>query len=60
MQKINKIHAIPSLRFFDRQKIDIIELLPVIPKGNRYIIVTVEYSIYLNGKKLRWLVKLMP
>src|SRR6266542_2865725 len=43
MQKINELHPIPLSRLFDRWEVDVVGLLPIIPKGNRYIIVAVEY-----------------
>src|SRR6266540_7166719 len=43
MQKINELHPIPPSRLFDRWEVDVVGPLPITPKGNRYIIVAVEY-----------------
>ncbi len=43
MQKINELHPIPLSRLFDRWGVDVVRLLLIIPKGNQYIIVAVEY-----------------
>ena len=43
MQKINELHPILPSRLFDRWGVDVVGLLLIIPKGNRYIIVAVEY-----------------
>src|SRR6266540_7074222 len=43
MQKINELHLIPLSKLFDRWRVDVVRLLLIIPKGNRYIIVAVEY-----------------
>ena len=43
MQKINELHPISPSRLFDRWGVDVVELLPITLKGNRYIIVTVKY-----------------
>ncbi len=43
MQKINKLHSILPSRLFDRWGVDVVGLLLIIPKGNRYIIVAVKY-----------------
>ena len=43
MQKINELHPIPPSRLFDRWGVDVVGLLPVTLKGNRYIIVAVKY-----------------
>ncbi len=43
MQKINKLHPIPPSRLFDRWGVDVVGPLLITPKGNRYIIVAVEY-----------------
>src|SRR6266498_4144605 len=43
MQKINELHPIPPSRLFDRWEVDVVRPLPIIPKGNQYIIVAVEY-----------------
>jgi len=43
MQKINELHLIPPSRLFDRWGVDVVGPLPITPKGNRYIIVAVEY-----------------
>ena len=43
MQRINKLYPISPSRLFDRWEVDVVGLLPITPKGNRYIIVAVEY-----------------
>src|SRR6266540_3341407 len=43
MQKINELHPILLSRLFDRWRVDVVGLLLITPKGNRYIIVAVEY-----------------
>ena len=43
MQKINELHLILPSRLFDWWKVDIVEPLLIISKGNQYIIVAVEY-----------------
>ena len=43
MQKINELHLIPPSRLFDRWGVDVVRLLPIMLKENRYIIVAVEY-----------------
>ena len=43
MQKINELHPIPLSRLFDRWGVDVVGPLLITPKGNRYIIVAVEY-----------------
>jgi len=43
MQKINELHPISPSRLFDRWGVDVVGPLPIMLKGNRYIIVAVEY-----------------
>src|SRR6266496_4796285 len=43
MQKINELHLISPSRLFDRWGVDVVGPLSITPKGNRYIIVAVEY-----------------
>ncbi len=43
MQRINKLHPISLLRLFNRWGMDVVGLLPITLKGNRYIIIAVEY-----------------
>src|SRR6266498_762199 len=43
MQKINELYPISPSRLFNRWGVDVVGLLPITPKGNRYIIVAVEY-----------------
>jgi len=43
MQKINELHPIPSSRLFNRWGVDVVGPLLITLKGNRYIIVAVEY-----------------
>ena len=43
MQRINELHLILLSRLFDRWGVDVVGPLPIIPKGNRYIIVAVKY-----------------
>ncbi len=43
MQRINKLYPIPPSKLFDRWKVDVVRPLPIMPKGNQYIIVAVEY-----------------
>ncbi len=43
MQRINKLHSILPFRIFDWWRVDIVGSLLIIPKGNQYIIITVEY-----------------
>src|SRR6266542_4833301 len=43
MQKINELHPISLSRLFNRWGVDVVGPLPITPKGNRYIIVAVEY-----------------
>src|SRR6266498_4600964 len=43
MQKINELHLIPSSKLFDRWGVNVVELLPITPKENQYIIVVVKY-----------------
>src|SRR6266540_1719465 len=43
MQKINELHPISPSRLFNRWGVDVVGPLPITPKGNRYIIVAVEY-----------------
>src|SRR6266540_7031065 len=43
IQRINELHPIPLSRLFDRWGVDVVGPLLITPKGNRYIIVAVEY-----------------
>src|SRR6266540_1321312 len=43
MQRINELHLISPSRIFDRWGVDIVGSLPIMPKGNQYIIVAVKY-----------------
>src|SRR6266542_142006 len=43
IQRINELHPIPLSRLFDRWEVDVVGPLLITPKGNRYIIVAVEY-----------------
>src|SRR6266498_1985421 len=43
MQKINELHPISLSRLFNRWGVDVVGPLLITPKGNRYIIVAVEY-----------------
>ena len=43
MQRINELQLILPSRLFDQWEVDVVRPLPITPKGNQYIIVTVEY-----------------
>ncbi len=43
MQRINELHLISLSRLFNRWGIDVVRLLPIIPKENQYIIMVVKY-----------------
>ena len=43
MQKINELHPISPSRLFDQWGVDVVGPLLITLKGNRYIIVAVEY-----------------
>src|SRR6266540_4052006 len=43
MQKINELYPIPPSRLFDQWGVDVVGPLLITSKGNRYIIVAVEY-----------------
>jgi len=43
MQKINELHPILPSRLFDQWEVDVVGPLPIILKGNQYIIVAIEY-----------------
>ena len=42
-KKNNLIWTIPIMDLFERWRIDIIGLLPIIEDGNRYIVVAIDY-----------------